>query len=346
VLGREVVVKRCRPRRPDESVAAYARRVQLFKREAQLTAQLEHPGIVPVHDVGQGPHGEPSFTMKRLEGERLGEVIQRRRAGAKLDLPALVEILLRVADAVGYAHSRGIVHRDLKPDNIILDANGVPHVVDFGLAKLRGGEADGPGAGPGLTRSNATMGTVHYMAPEQVASAKAVDHRADIYALGVVIYELLTGELPLGRFESPSQRVKVDVRIDDVVLKALARDPELRWQRMSQIGQAVAQVGTTAKPMIFWKVVYRIGAYSFGGYVTLGINMLFNPHSITVWKMVSVAILAIPVCGWILISLLFEGHRNLPWRKALVLIALVIEAFLLILTIKYMAHDLHNPWAA
>ena len=259
VLGREVVVKRCRPRRPDETVAAYARRVQLFKREAQLTAQLEHPGIVPVHDVGQGPHGEPSFTMKRLEGERLGETIQRRRAGASLDLPALVEILLRVADAVGYAHSRGIVHRDLKPDNIIVvtDESGslVPKIVDFGIAKLLSPDFDRQ-----VTLAGEVLGSPDYMSPEQARGADNVGEGTDIWAFSVVLHELVTGRRP---FDGANYNALIasiltdepppmtahgvgDAALSGIVQHGLAKDLAVRWPRMRDLGASLASWAVAA----------------------------------------------------------------------------------------------------
>ncbi len=203
VLGRDIVVKRCRPRRPDESIAAYSRRQQLFKREAQLTAQLEHPGIVPVHDVGEGPLGEPAFTMKRLDGEPLSAIISRRRAGEAIDVPRLVEVILRVADAVGYAHSRGIVHRDIKPDNIIVGALGAVYVIDWGLAGTVGAVPTiEPGASPSTTLTGSGMGTPAWMAPEQFGQVKA-DPRMDVFALGGLLMATLTGKGPRDRGVAP-----------------------------------------------------------------------------------------------------------------------------------------------
>ena len=121
-------------------------------------------------------------------------------------------------DAVEFAHQRGVLHGDLKPANVLLDRKNEPRVTDFGLAKILDRETQ-------LTKTHATLGTPHYMAPEHAERPQEVDHRADIYSLGVVFYEMLTGELPLGRFPAPSQRVQVDVRFDEVVLKALEKEP-------------------------------------------------------------------------------------------------------------------------
>ena len=221
VLGREVALKRCRPRRPDETLANHAARLRAFKREAAVTAQLEHPGIVPVHDVGSGALGEPAFVMKRLDGEHLGAYIARIRAGEQqLDLARIAEIMLRVAEAIAYAHRRGIVHRDLKPDNVIVGALGAVYVIDWGLATLlpAGAPASGNGDAPAQASAPAAgmpfagrsasrgelspstagtyrLGTPAWMAPEQFGLAPP-DTRMDVFALGGLLMALLTGHGP------------------------------------------------------------------------------------------------------------------------------------------------------
>jgi hypothetical protein len=130
-----------------------------------------------------------------------------------------------------------VVHRDIKPENILIDKRGRVKIADFGLAKLLGQEA----AEHGLTGTQQVMGTLRYMAPEQMEGAKSVDHRADIYSLGVVFYELLTGELPIGRFAPPSKKVQIDVRLDEVVLRALEKEPEQRYQHASEVKTAIQQ---------------------------------------------------------------------------------------------------------
>ncbi len=204
VLGREVALKRCRPRRPDESMAAYAARLRTFKREAAITAQLEHPAIVPVHDVGSAALGEPAFLMKRLDGERLSALAEARAAGGELDLARTAEIVLRVAEAIAYAHRRDVVHRDLKPDNVIVGALGAVHVIDWGLAArtARAPGADDAGTSEiealALMQSTAShyrVGTPGWMAPEQFGAAPA-DPRMDVFALGGLLMALLTGRGP------------------------------------------------------------------------------------------------------------------------------------------------------
>ena len=210
-----------------------------FAREARALAQLAHPNIVTVHEHGQaGPWCY--LVMEFVDGASLRQMI-RTRALAPREALAIVA---QVCDALQYAHDHGIVHRDIKPENILVDRRGSVRVLDFGLAKLVGrGDA-------ALTRGTQVMGTPHYMAPEQWEKPLEVDHRADIYSLGVVFYELLTGELPVGRFAPPSRRVQVDVRLDGVVLRTLEREPELRYQQASDVKSDVASIRDTAPPPV------------------------------------------------------------------------------------------------
>ena len=124
-----------------------------------------------------------------------------------------------------------MLFRSIKPENILLDKQGRVKIADFGIAKLLGPDRQ---AEP-LTGDQQVMGTPHYMAPEQVEKPATVDHRADIYSLGVVFYEMLTGELPLGKFQAPSKKVQVDVRLDEVVLHALEKEPDRRYQQASEV---------------------------------------------------------------------------------------------------------------
>jgi hypothetical protein len=137
----------------------------------------------------------------------------------------------RVCEALAFAHARGIVHRDLKPENVLLDEEGCPRLADFGLAKLI--DAD-EALSPSLTQSRALVGSPHYMPPEQLQGV-AVDHRADVFALGAVLYELLTGTLPLGRFPLPSATPGVPAALDAIVLRCLERDPPARYASVDQL---------------------------------------------------------------------------------------------------------------
>jgi serine/threonine protein kinase len=177
--------------------------------------------------------------MEFVDGTSLRSVISGHECGPRQALSFVTQI----CDALQYAHEEGVVHRDIKPENILVDRKGRAKIADFGLAKLLAGEA----RDLTLTGSHQTMGTPHYMAPEQWEKPQSVDHRADIYSLGVVFYELLTGELPLGRFAPPSRKIEVDVRLDEVVLKTLAKEPELRYQQASHIKTAVEGVSRRAE---------------------------------------------------------------------------------------------------
>src|SRR5947199_1726898 len=197
-----------------------------FTREARALARLNHPNIVTVYDFGQ-TDGFYYFLMEFIDGTTLRHLLADR----KLTPREALAIVPQICEALQYAHDRGIVHRDIKPENILTDKAGRVKIADFGLAKLVETEPQSQR----LTQPREVMGTPHYMAPEQVEKPQFVDHRADIYSLGVVFYEMLTGELPLGRFAAPSQKVQVDVRLDEVVLRALEKEPERRYQQASQV---------------------------------------------------------------------------------------------------------------
>jgi tRNA A-37 threonylcarbamoyl transferase component Bud32 len=204
-----------------------------FIREARALARLDHPGIVTVYDFGESD-GLYYLVMQFVDGTSLRQVL---RAGG-LSPDEALRIVPQICEALQYAHDQGIVHRDVKPENILLDRRGHVKIADFGLAKL---VAPGPDDLL-LTASGQVLGTPHYMAPEQQERPLAVDHRADIYSLGVVLYEMLTGELPLGRFAPPSEKVRVDVRLDPVVLRALEKEPERRYQHASDVKTEVERI--------------------------------------------------------------------------------------------------------
>src|SRR5204862_7125198 len=159
--------------------------------------------------------------MEYVDGLNLAQMQAAKKRLAPEEAFAIVP---KICDALQCAHDAGVVHRDIKPGNILMDKKGRVKIADFGLAKLLKKEP----AEMNLTQSNQVMGTLAYMAPEQMERPADVDHRADIYSLGVVIYEMLPGELPMGRFAPPSWKVEVDVRLDEVVLKSLEKEPERR----------------------------------------------------------------------------------------------------------------------
>ncbi len=207
-----------------------------FNREARALARLNHPHIVTVHEFGQAG-GLNYFLMEFVDGANLRQLEQASRLSPREAL----QIIPQICDALQYAHDEGVVHRDIKPENVLVDRKGRVKIADFGLAKILGHDSEAAR----LTVEGQVMGTPHYMAPEQVARPLAVDHRADIYALGVVFYEMLTGDLPLGKFAPPSRKVQVDVRLDEIVLRALENDPERRYQQASEVKQRVATVVET-----------------------------------------------------------------------------------------------------
>ena len=210
-----------------------------FNREARALARLSHPNIVAVHEFGQAG-GLHYFIMEYVDGANLRQLEKSGRLSPR----EAMQIIPQICDALQYAHDEGVVHRDIKPENVLVDRKGRVKIADFGLAKILGLEAQGAR----LTVEGQVMGTPHYMAPEQVERPLAVDHRADIYSLGVVFYEMLTGELPLGKFAPPSRKVAVDVRLDEVVLRALENDPERRYQHASEVKSEIQTISGTPAP--------------------------------------------------------------------------------------------------
>jgi tRNA A-37 threonylcarbamoyl transferase component Bud32 len=217
--------------------AAFAER---FSREARTLAKLSHPHIVGIHDFGE-VEGLFYLIMEYVDGATLRDVLRSARLST-IDALGLVP---QLCDALQFAHDAGVVHRDIKPENILLDNSGRVKIADFGLAKLI---APDRAEGVSLTVSGAVMGTPAYMAPEQIEHPLDVDHRADIYAVGVVFYEMLTGELPLGRFEPPSRKVKLDIQLDEVVLRALAKEPARRYQLAREVSADLAQIDRSECP--------------------------------------------------------------------------------------------------
>lgn len=207
-----------------------------FNREARALARLVHPNIVAVHEFGRVRDWH-YFLMEYVDGANLR---QMERAGRLSPREALA-IIPQICDALQYAHDEGVVHRDIKPENVLVDRKGRIKIADFGLAKMLRADPESVR----LTCEGQVMGTPHYMAPEQVEHPLEVDHRADIYSLGVVFYEMLTGELPLGRFAPPSRRVQLDVRLDEVVLRTLEKDPEHRYQRATEVKTQVEEIANT-----------------------------------------------------------------------------------------------------
>jgi serine/threonine-protein kinase len=209
-----------------------------FEREVELASRLRHPSIVAVHDSGVAD-GSAYYSMELIEGQRLDEFLRDRSPSRRERL----ELFERICAAVAYAHQRGVIHRDLKPANVLVDPEGLPHVLDFGLAQR---VESGLGAGRRITETGMFLGTLAYASPEQFRGGlQEPDVRTDVYALGVILYEMLTGELPFSgegslpmvlsrrsEEEAPDLRSRdrsIDPQLATVVSRALARDPERRY---------------------------------------------------------------------------------------------------------------------
>ena len=197
-----------------------------FSREAKALARLSHPNVLTIFEFGEA-HGLYYLIMEYVDGVNLRQAIHAKSLRPQDSL----SIVQQICDALQYAHDEGVVHRDIKPENVLLDKRGRVKIADFGLAKLLGRSP----VEVTLTAAHQVMGTLHYMAPEQMEHPLDVDHRADIYSLGVVFYELLTGQLPLGRFPLPSEKANIGKPLDDVVLKTLERDPNRRYQQANAV---------------------------------------------------------------------------------------------------------------
>jgi len=205
-----------------------------FEREAQAMAKLNHPGIVSVIDYGEAGPDYLYIVMELVDGADMMEVIRTGRMTQEMALTLLPQI----CDALQFAHDNGIVHRDIKPSNIMLTRDGRIKVADFGLAKCFDFESSF------RTQTGAGMGTPDYAAPEQFDSDGQVDHRADIYALGVMIYQMITGQLPRGVWKPPSQRAGVAPQWDDIVRHAMESDSKDRYQKASEVKSDITRITT------------------------------------------------------------------------------------------------------
>ncbi len=210
-----------------------------FVREARTMAKLNHPNIVSVFDFGTTPEGHLYFVMEFVEGTTLHHLIKT----TGLKPVQCLELIVSVCEALQYAHGEGVVHRDIKPANVLVDMKGRVKVADFGLARM-----DSPTSEQwGQTMTGMVLGTPDYMAPEQKSGSR-VDHRADIYSLGVMLYEMLCGQIPQGIFAPPSQRVSVDERIDQVVIRAMQQEPDRRYANTKEMQAEVENIRNTPLP--------------------------------------------------------------------------------------------------
>ncbi len=205
-----------------------------FRREAQALARLTHPNIVAIHEFGRTADGHYFFVMQMVEGSDLQE---RLREGP-IAVPEAVAIAGEICAALEVAHAAGFVHRDIKPSNVLLDARGSVKVSDFGLTRL----LDVPDPAILHTMTGAVLGTPAYMAPEQIRDG-AADARADLYSLGAMFYEMLTGSVPRGVFDPPSKRTRANRAVDKVVRRALRSDPQQRYQHAGEMRTDLRQAG-------------------------------------------------------------------------------------------------------
>jgi len=209
-----------------------------FNREARVLARLNHPNIVTVFDFGsKGPF--LFLLMEYVDGVNLRQAMQ---SGGFTPSDSL-DLVQEICSALQFAHEEGILHRDIKPENILIDSRGRVKIADFGIAKLIGKEERDDLT---LTSKDVILGSPHYMAPEQIEKPLEVDQRADIYSLGVVFYELLTGELPIGRFAPPSRNNPMDSRIDEVVMRTLEKERERRYQSVEEVKTSVEAITRSA----------------------------------------------------------------------------------------------------
>jgi len=212
--------------------------VRRFERESMVIGKLNHPNIVHVIDRGSAG-GRYFFVMEYVDGTNLREIIDADKIGLKTKL----DMLVSVCKALDYAHKNGVIHRDIKPANVLIDRQGNALVADFGIAQMVGTPESE------ATSTDVVMGTFAYMSPEQKVSSTNVDHTTDIYAVGVMLYEVLIGKKPMGRFKMPSEiDHNLDPRLDDIILKCLSQEPKDRYQSAVLLKDAILEVigGTEA----------------------------------------------------------------------------------------------------
>lgn len=262
-----------------------------FTREAKLLGGLSHPNIVAVHDFGYA-NGFYFLLMEFVDGVNLRQAM----SVAKLSPEQALHIVPPICDALQYAHDRGIVHRDIKPENLLLDKAGQIKIVDFGIARIIRKDSipsnaspsevasrDRIGSGSASEVGDATkvMGTPRYMAPEQISDPQSVDHRADIYALGVVFYEMLTGETPSKAIELPSSKVEIDIRLDSIVMKALQAEPARRYSTASELRQSIITM-SLARPTS-QAILPKLTLYE-RGIITAYDNLRSSWNKLFLWK--------------------------------------------------------------
>ena len=273
-----------------------------FEREAKTLAQMSHPNIVTVHDFGEAD-GFFYIVMEYIDGVNLRSLLHE----GKLAPEQALAIVPPVCAALEYAHAKGVVHRDIKPENLLLDRDGRVKIADFGIATMVGTAGEKSGTPP-------------YMAPEQERGH--ADRRADIYALGVVLYEMLTGEHPTTEVVAPSQKVQVDVKIDEMVLRALEREPERRYQTAAEFRTVAETLPRASEPPsanampiqrpINWIPALVLWSFSDLAFVLAGVVSLYDSDASSqiIWLALPVA-----VCALVLASILhYRCWKAIPER--------------------------------
>ncbi|MEZ4453529.1 MAG: serine/threonine-protein kinase [Nannocystaceae bacterium] len=302
------IKKRCAIKVLADEYAGKSDIVDRFLQEARAASMIAHENVVEITDFGKTPSGSVFFVMEMLAGEDLAGTLERE---GPLPWERVRGMMIQICRALGAAHDKGIIHRDMKPENCFrIERSGSKDfikVLDFGIAKVTGDEADGKG----LTRTGMIFGTPEYMSPEQAQGVR-VDHRADIYAVGIILYELLTGRVPFTAdtfmgvltkhmFEVPpaptsvAPGVKIPREAEAVILKALQKDRDLRFGSMKEMQAAIEAVGTGARAVdvVAEKIVRPpSGAITgFGGAEDEPSESLTAPRSSNLWLGVIVTVL-------------------------------------------------------
>ena len=237
-LDRVVAVKILPPGMDD----GFANFPERFKQEAKVMAKFQHPGIVAVHDAGEASGGLLYIVMEFIEGS---DVHQLLAAHGKLPTEQAVSITVQICEALAYAHTRGVIHRDIKPANIMVDSQGRVKVADFGLAKIAARQSTQ------LTMTDVSMGSPDFTAPEALTPGIKIDGRADIYAVGVMLYQMLTGKVPRGRFQLPSGMVpQIDPALDAIVDKAMQNDREKRYSTAMEMQAELARIASGNRKIV------------------------------------------------------------------------------------------------
>ncbi len=237
-LNRDVAIK-VLPETLTRGVDEELKFAERFELEAQAMAKFNHPSIVSVFDFGETAEGQLYFVMEFVEGMDIHQYL--RENGGSISQEYALSITAHVLDALEYAHARGIIHRDIKPANILLNTEGQVKIADFGLAKAFGDAEDSDK--PALTMSNVALGTPDFVAPEALDGDAIPDHRADLYAVGVMLYQMLTGKIPRGQFPMPSEVVsELDPRVDEIVQQAMQFNPGDRFPSASSMRIALDPV--------------------------------------------------------------------------------------------------------